>query len=180
MVTPTREISEVGVGTTVTVLLPRSLCAAVVKSLAASQAPVIRADGSRCGRLLLVEDDREVAELTREMLSAIGFAVIHASSPDAALGALANGRPIDFVLSDIMMPGEVNGVDLAREIKLRHPNVRIVPTTAYPEAAAHLDGQFGLVLKPYTLESLAEAMGVAVACNTPNEGGQSNAASRHS
>ena len=62
MVTPTREISEVGVGTTVTVLLPRSLCAAVVKSLAASQAPVIRADGSRCGRLLLVEDDREVAE----------------------------------------------------------------------------------------------------------------------
>jgi len=79
-----------------------------------------------------------------------------------------------------MMPGDVSGVNLAREIKLRHPNVRIVLTTGYPEAAAHLDGQFGLVLKPYTVESLAEALGVAVACNTPNESGQSNAASRHS
>jgi len=172
--------SEVGVGTTVTVLLPRSLCSPVTKNLGAPPAPIIRAAGSRCGRLLLVEDDKEVAELTREMLSAIGFAVIHASSPDAALGALANGRPIDFVLSDIMMPGDVSGVNLAREIKLRHPNVRIVLTTGYPEAAAHLDGQFGLVLKPYTVESLAEALGVAVACNTPNESGQSNAASRHS
>jgi CheY-like chemotaxis protein len=123
----------------------------------------MRADGSRCGQLLLVEDDKEVAELTREMLSAIGFAVIHASSPDAALGALANGRPIDFVLSDIMMPGGVSGVELAREIRVRHPNVRIVLTTGYAEAAAQLDGQqFGLVLKPYTLESLAEALGVEV------------------
>ena len=47
----------------------------------------------------------EVAALTREMLIHLGFTVIHAASAAAALGALADGRPIDIVLSDIMMPG---------------------------------------------------------------------------
>jgi len=80
---------------------------------------------------LLVEDDKEVSALTRELLNELGFSVLQVASPDAALGALANARNIDVVLSDIMMPGGVSGVHLAREIRRRHPDLRVVLTTGY-------------------------------------------------
>ena len=118
----------------------------------------------RRGAVLLVEDDNEVSALTRELLSALGFAVIHVASAEAALGAFADGRQIDIVLSDIIMPGGVNGVQLAREIRRRHPGLRIVLTTGYVEAAAGLqDGEFVLLPKPFTLESLALALDVRTA-----------------
>ena len=95
--------------------------------------------------MLLVEDDNEVAALTREMLSSLGFSVIHVASPAAALGALANGRSVDIVLSDIMMPGGVSGLELAREIKRRQPNLPIVLVTGYAESAASMeDGKFAI------------------------------------
>ena len=151
--------SEVGAGTVVTMLLPRSarLPVAPVDAPGASHA---RCDGAARGQVLLVEDDAEVAALTREMLSYLGFSVIQAASPDAALGALADGRSVDVVLSDIMMPGGVSGLDLAREIRRRQPNLRIVLTTGYAEAAASMDSDLQLLLKPYTLEAVAKALGV--------------------
>ena len=152
--------STVGVGTIVTLLLPRSLrqpCAPKLVELTSASAAQVGA--ARRGQVLLVEDDNEVAALTREMLNSLGFSVVHASSPDAALGALANGRSVDIVLSDIMMPGGISGLDLAREIKRREPDLPVVLVTAYAEAAASMeDGKFGLLLKPYTLEALLEAL----------------------
>jgi len=119
------------------------------------------ADVGNRGQILLVEDDKEVSALTRELLNELGFSVLHVASPDAALGALANARDIDVVLSDIMMPGGVSGVHLAREIRRRHPDLRVVLTTGYVEAAADLsDGEFDLLLKPYTAESLANVLRV--------------------
>jgi CheY-like chemotaxis protein len=113
--------------------------------------------------VLLVEDDKEVSALTREMLNNLGFAVTHVSGAEAALGALANARAVDLVLSDIMMPGGVSGLDLAREISQRHPDLPIILTTGYVEAAARMkDGEFRLLLKPYSLEALADAIGVEV------------------
>ena len=110
---------------------------------------------------MVIRDDAEVAALTREMLTCLGFAVMHVTSPAAALGALANSRSVDVVLSDIMMPGGVSGVELAREIKARHPGLRVVLATGYPDAAAGLDlEETRLLLKPYSLEARAEALGV--------------------
>jgi PAS domain S-box-containing protein len=154
--------SEVGMGTTVALLLPRSLRhPAGARTGDASRASSVRSDGTRRGQLLLVEDDNEVAALTREMLSSLGFSVIHVASPTAALGALANARPVDIVLSDIMMPGGVSGLELAREIRRRQPNLPIVLTTGYAEAAAGMtDGEFQLLLKPYSVAALADALGV--------------------
>ena len=157
--------SEVGVGTIVTLLLPRSSQEPVEGTSGAdsSGARVPRGDGARRGHVLLVEDDREVSALTREMLSNLGFSVTHVTGAEAALGALANARAIDVVLSDIMMPGGVSGVELAREIRDRHPNLPVILTTGYVEAAARMkDGEFQLLLKPYSLEALAEALGVEV------------------
>jgi CheY-like chemotaxis protein len=155
-------VSEVDVGTTVTLLLPRAERQPVAKIANAPSVAAPRTDTAFRGQVLLVEDDNEVASLTREMLSCMGFSVIHTASPDAALGALANGRDIQYVLSDIMMPGGINGVELAHEIKRCQPHLRVVLTTGYPEAAAGLDEQqFGLVLKPYTVEALADAFGIS-------------------
>jgi PAS domain S-box-containing protein len=153
--------SQVAAGTTVTLFLPRShrLPAPVAKPT--GMAAVARADGASRGHVLLVEDDNDVAALTREMLSTLGFSVIHASSAAAALGAMANGRPVDLVLSDVMMPGGMSGLDLARALRRGRPTLRVVLTTGYAEAAASMDGnEFSVLLKPYSLEALAAAFGV--------------------
>ena len=150
--------SAVGVGTIVTLLLPRSMSEPVAKPELPS-GPLLERE--RRGHVLLVEDDREVSALTRELLASLGFSVTHVSGAEAALGALANSRHIDMVLSDIMMPGGVSGVQLAREIRRRHPEVPILLTTGFVESAAGIrDGEFNLLLKPYSLEALAEALGV--------------------
>jgi CheY-like chemotaxis protein len=104
-----------------------------------------------------------VSALTRELLTSLGFAVVHVASAEAALGALANARDIDVVLTDIMMPGGVNGLQLAREIRRRHPGLPILVTTGYVEAAAGMEeGEFELLLKPYSVEALGKALGVEV------------------
>jgi PAS domain S-box-containing protein len=154
--------SEVGAGTNVTLLLPRSLRKpAAEQKIDAPGVPSVKTDNARRGDVLLVEDDREVAALAREMLGELGFGVIHVATSAAALDALANARTIEAVFSDIMMPGGRSGLDLAREIRKRHPRLPVVLATGYAEAAASLeDGEFRLLLKPYSLEALADALGV--------------------
>ncbi len=64
-------------------------------------------------------------------------------------------------LSDIMMPGGMSGLDLAREIRRRQPNLRVVLTTGYAEAASSMNvDEFELLLKPYSAEALVDALGV--------------------
>jgi|RhiMethySRZTD1v2_1073278.scaffolds.fasta_scaffold07040_10 signal transduction histidine kinase/ActR/RegA family two-component response regulator len=155
--------SEVGVGTIVTLLLPRSHKDPVPLPGDTSRGSARDTTANSYGRrqILLVEDDQEVSALTRELLISLGFSVIRVASTEAALGALADSRDIDVVLSDVMMPGGVSGLQLAREIRRRHPQLPIVLTTGYVESLADMeDGEFGVLLKPYTAESLASALGM--------------------
>ena len=152
--------SEIGVGTTVTLLLPRALRPPAAPRTESSSMVAPRA-GTQTRLVLLVEDDNEVAALTREMLGGLGFKVIHAASSAAALGALADDRSVDLVLSDIMIPGGMSGLELAREMRRRQPTLPIVLTTGYAESAANMrSGEFHIILKPYTAEALVEALGV--------------------
>ena len=117
--------------------------------------------------MLLVEDDREVAALTREMLGGLGLTVMHVTSPAAALGALADGRSVDVVFSDIMMPGGMSGLELAREIRRRHASLPIVLTTGYADAAAGMrQNEFRLLLKPYSTTALADALQIDLRCSS--------------
>jgi CheY-like chemotaxis protein len=154
--------SEVGAGTIITLLLPRTLQQPPAPTTAETSSGVdVRSNAARRGHVLLVEDDEEVAALTKEMLSSLGFTAIHVAAPVAALGALANGRSVDIVLSDIMMPGGVSGLELAREIRRRQPNLPIVLTTGYAEAAAGMNVEnCKLLLKPYSVEALADALSI--------------------
>jgi CheY-like chemotaxis protein len=160
--------SDVGRGTTVSLTFPRSEGEAAVPA-AASQAPVAaarQAERTRESRaeVLLVEDDLTVATLTTEMLRSIGYAVLHVKSAAAALDALAAGRTIDVVFSDVMMPGGMSGVDLAREVRRRRPDLPVVLTTGYIEVArtAMTEG-LQVLVKPYQLETLARILDTHVA-----------------
>jgi DNA-binding NtrC family response regulator len=83
----------------------------------------------------------------------------HVPNVSGALHALANGLQIDIVLSDVMMPGGKSGLDLASEIRRSHPNLPIILTTGYEEAAvgARRAG-IPVLLKPYQIEALADAL----------------------
>ena len=150
--------SELGKGTTVRLFLPRT-SKAPVKAPPRGDALVPGAGRPFEGQVLLVEDDDEVAALATEMLKSIGFGVTHVASAAAALGALANERPVSLVFSDIMMPGGMSGVDLAREIRNRRPALPVLLATGYQEAAAGAakDG-IGVLLKPYSMEDLVRAI----------------------
>jgi CheY-like chemotaxis protein len=154
--------SAVGTGTIVTLILPRSLESPVSDLQARERVPVVPPrDSARRGHVLLVEDDHEVSALTRELLSALGFAVTHVVSAEGAIAALAGAHGIDLMLSDVMMPGGVSGLQLARQIREDYPDLPIILATGYIEAVAGMqDGEFQLLTKPFTLEALADALGV--------------------
>ena len=155
--------SQVGHGTSIELYLPRS------RNLASKQRHLIelsrtarpKKDGQ--GQILLVEDDDEVAALVGEMLGQLGYQVTRAASAAAALGALADGRTVDLVFSDIMMPGGMNGVELAREIRKRRSDVPVVLTSGYAEAAIQEAEAAGIQIlaKPYHLDELAAALSAA-------------------
>ena len=152
--------TAVGRGTTIALLLPRCREAPPAAGQdRAAGARAERAPNAMAGHVLLVEDDDEVAALVSEMLAQLGLEATRARSAAAALGALADGRTVDLVFSDVMMPGGMSGVDLAREVKRRRPGLPVLLTTAYAEAAqrdAEAEG-IPLLPKPYRLEELAAA-----------------------
>jgi signal transduction histidine kinase/CheY-like chemotaxis protein len=152
--------SEVGQGTTVTLHLPRSskIPAADQRQPATLHDP--RPARNAAGAVLLVEDDDEVAALVAEMLVQLGYDVMRAASGAAALGALANERHFDIVFSDIVMPGGMNGIDLAREVRARRPDLAVLLTSGQPgpgRRSAEAEG-FRVLLKPYRLDDLAMAL----------------------
>jgi len=147
-----------GRGTTVTLLLPRAdtVPAAPTRHLLDFRRPA----PASAGEMLLVEDDDEVAVLVAEMARGLGYGVTRAASGEAALGALANARRIDLVFSDVMMPGGMNGIELARELRRRRPDLPILLTSGY---AAGLQGQadvqgIEILPKPYRLRDFAQAL----------------------
>jgi DNA-binding NtrC family response regulator len=150
--------SEVGRGTTVILNLPRTDRApeTVQPPDRAHHAP-----HKACGSILLVEDDDEVAGLVTDMLRELGYEVTRAAAAEAALGALADARPIDALFSDIMMPGRMNGVDLAHEAQRRRPGLPVLLTSGYADAAIREAGREGIrvLRKPYDIDTLAETLG---------------------
>ncbi|MCK1277321.1 response regulator [Bradyrhizobium sp. 61] len=156
--------SEVGRGTSIELYLPRSL-SIPSRERHLIDLNMVRPKKSNHGRILLVEDDDEVAALVSEMLGQLGYEVTHAASGAAALGALADGRAVDLVFSDVMMPGGMNGVELAREIKRRRSDIPVLLTSGYSEAAVHDAELAGLQIlpKPYHIDELAAALSAAKA-----------------
>ena len=101
--------------------------------------------------ILLVEDDVLIRLVTADALRESGLAVIEAASADEALAYLGAGGPVDLLFTDIDMPGSLNGLDLARRLKLTNPALPVILTSGtFMTQNIHPVGLF--VSKPYSLE----------------------------
>jgi PAS domain S-box-containing protein len=142
-------------GTKVLLHLPRSK-----EPPGTGAVPDPRADaaipGRRC-RVLLVEDDVQVASLTSAMLVELGHEVVPVTTGHAALEELAQTPDIGLVLSDIMMPGGMDGVALVREMRLRQIHLPVLLVSGFAATAKREAEKEGIPLlaKPYTFSDLA-------------------------
>lgn len=145
-------LAEPGRGTTITLYLPRTIEAASDASDRDHETPI----RSGHGHILLVEDNADIADVTRASLEEIGFHVTHAGDAQSALAVLRSGARIDLVFSDIVMPGALNGVDLARIIRREQPTLPVLLATGYSDVAqAATDDGFTILRKPYDLAELS-------------------------
>ncbi|HEY2131682.1 MAG TPA: ATP-binding protein [Acetobacteraceae bacterium] len=159
-----RLASEPGKGTTVSLFLPCSASPVhrETETTEASQRPMARA-----GAILVVEDDDDVAALVVDMLIQLGYTPTRVTNAAAALGALADGRRIDLIFTDIMMPGGMNGVALADEVARRRPGLPVLLTTGYSGGTGMPPNpHLALLRKPYRMEELAEALTAALERNS--------------
>jgi PAS domain S-box-containing protein len=116
-------------------------------------------------RVLLVEDDVQVASLTSAMLAELGYEVIPVTTGQAALDELAATSGIGLVLSDVMMPGGMDGMALVREMRQRRISLPVVLVSGFSAAAKRDAESEGIPLlpKPYSLGDLASQLTLALA-----------------
>ena len=157
--------SEVGVGTTVQLYFPATDNALPASSSSAAlKAEAEAGDGET---ILVVDDRLEVAELAQTMLESLGYRSIVVTSPDGALKVLQGTGGIALLFSDLIMPGGMNGVMLAREAKRQHPGLRILLTTGYADPALERNetghAEFDIINKPYRREELARRVKAVLA-----------------
>jgi PAS domain S-box-containing protein len=109
------------------------------------------------GTVLLVEDNPEVACAGASLLEELGYQVKWAANADSAIKEIESGG-IDIVFSDIVMPGKLDGLGLARLLKREHPSLAIILTTGYSDAALKSELEFTILRKPYELHELSQAL----------------------
>jgi PAS domain S-box-containing protein len=142
--------SREGEGATFTLYVPASGAADAARS---------HVNGANAlGQVLVVEDDTVVADLAAGMLTELGFDSSIAHSAKEALDRLTAGDKPKVVFTDIVMPGGISGIELARKVRDRFPELPILLTTGYSEQVGSAHG-FPVLQKPYEMDSLARALG---------------------
>ncbi len=145
-----RAESKVGQGTTITVYLPS--CSE--SEIAVKEAPARDSSHSLRPTVLVVDDSAEVAQVTSSLFEHLGFNTVYRDSAEAALKLLADGTKLDLVFSDIVMPGTIDGVGLASEIRSRYPNLPVILTTGYSDAAQAVPPNLPILRKPFDTDAL--------------------------
>jgi PAS domain S-box-containing protein len=145
-----RVTSELGKGTRITILLPRKEAVSV-----AEDAGTVDIGGS--GTVLLVEDNPEVASVSAGLLEQLGYTVRRVANAEAALREIELDG-VDLVFSDIVMPGKMDGLGLARHLKATKPGLPILLASGYSDAALSVRGDFPILRKPYEIHELSQAI----------------------
>ncbi len=142
--------SDLGKGTTISILLPRDLSRPI------SHRPSI-GETKGSGAVLLVEDNPEVASVSMSLLEQLGYAVRKVSDAEMALREIERSD-FDLVFSDIIMPGKMDGLALARRLREIRPDLPVLLATGYSDAAANVRGDFPILRKPYEIHQLSQAI----------------------
>jgi DNA-binding NtrC family response regulator len=149
--------STVGEGTSVALYIPRAEVPALAGPRPALEEPVEDEAAPRdLGEVLVVDDEVEVALALQGMLQESGYGVRTAVGAEEALEALRTRRP-NVVLTDVTMPGTMDGVALAREIRKLHPGLPVVLITGNPTVVAQ-SSEFPLLQKPIVSRDLHVAL----------------------
>ncbi|MDE0941623.1 MAG: PAS domain-containing protein [Alphaproteobacteria bacterium] len=152
--------SQVGHGTTIRLYLPR--LPGEVNETAASPEQVNETTMLGSGTILLVEDDEDVRETLAQQLIGLGYAVIQAKDGISAQTILSDGRHVDLLFTDLVMPGGVSGPELAEQSLRLNEGLKVLYTTGYSDGIIADTGQFqddAIVLrKPYNKAKLASAI----------------------
>jgi signal transduction histidine kinase/CheY-like chemotaxis protein len=149
--------SEPGQGTTVRIYLPRT---GQKEDIAADveTVPIVGGDES----ILVVEDDDGVRGTVVETLCELGYNVLQAKNADSAMAVLESGMKIDLLFTDVVMPGSLQSIDLARKARQAMPGIAVLFTSGYTENAivhgGRLDQGLDLISKPYSREDLARRL----------------------
>ena len=141
--------SEIDRGTTVTIYLPRSH-AEIVVPLDEDSTQYTAPAGAA---VLVVEDNQDVRGVTVSLLEQLGYRTVAVENAAAALEALAFSQPISAVFSDVVLPGEIDGLLLARMVKARYPDIPVVLTTGYARVFDS-EPEFPVLRKPYQISTL--------------------------
>ena len=146
--------SEINVGTTFRLYLPRAHTIEAATSEAKPSAVSER--GSET--ILVVDDNPALRRLVMRQVQAMGYRVLEADGPAAALACLA-AEPVDLLFTDVVMPGSIDGIMLARQAVQQWPKLKVILTSGFPELK--LNGHAGearLLSKPYRAEELAHLL----------------------
>ena len=149
--------SELGAGTTFRLYLPRATTAAPAQE---DKRAMTLAQGAG-ETILVVEDNPEVRRVVMRQLNGLGYRALETGAGAEALDVLGRD-PVDLLLTDIVMPGGLDGVDLARIAIEKWPTLKVVLTSGFPEARIEIDSEMlrnlRLLSKPYSRLELATVL----------------------
>ncbi len=152
-----RIYSEVGHGTTMCLYLPRHYGSSA-ESVAAD-APATSAQARTGKTVLVVDDEPSVRMLVTEVLEELGYVSIEASDGPAGLRMLQSDMRVDLLVTDVGLPGGINGRQLADAARTTRPDLKVLFITGYAENAIIGNGQLapnmGVLTKPFVMETLA-------------------------
>ncbi|HEY1044649.1 MAG TPA: histidine kinase famiy protein [Telluria sp.] len=153
--------SEPGAGTLVRIMFP---AAAAAGEPLAPDARDLHATPSRGATILLVEDSEDVRTLAETVLRSLGYQVMTSHSGEDALAKLEREPGIDLLFTDVIMPGGMNGVQLAEQARALRPELPILLATGYMDELPGRDKwQLDVLAKPYRQAELAERVRAALA-----------------
>jgi PAS domain S-box-containing protein len=141
--------SEIGQGTKVTIYLPRSE-APIAAPSPEDSSHYMAADPRT---ILVVEDNKDVKNVAVSLLEQLGYKTIAVESASEALDVLASGQTVNLVFTDVALPGQLDGLALARKVTDRYGTIPIVLTTGYTRAFDS-DPEFPVLRKPYQISAL--------------------------
>jgi CheY-like chemotaxis protein len=158
--------SEEGQGTTLKIHLPVAHDSADQDVMAQGPAAI---DGG-CETILAVEDDPLVRQYVMAQIESLGYTVLMAGSAAEALAIVDKGADFDLLFTDVIMPGGMNGSQLADEIRKRRTGVKVLFTSGYTENAlvheGRLRGDVMLLAKPYRKADIARSIRTALGHGT--------------
>jgi PAS domain S-box-containing protein len=167
-----RIYSELGEGTTVKIYLPRYLGPEEPADETIRSAEIDQAIGAEC--ILVVEDDAVLRAHAIEILIELGYSVLSAANATIALEIIDAGHDIDLLFTDIVMPGGINGRQLADEAMRRRPGLKVLFTTGYTRNAivhqGRLDPGVEMIGKPFTFQELGARLRALLDRNSRTSG----------